>query len=93
MLTHSDSIDKTGTKAKKYLVNPLLQHLKPLLTTYIKKSANIMKKMNARKCEELMDDIRMASEIIDKIDDKVLADEISKYIAPQLHLSNNLIKD
>ena len=37
--------------------------------------------------------IRITSEIIEKIDDNTLADEVSKYVAPQLHLNDTLIKD
>jgi len=93
VLTHSDSIDKTGVKAKKYLVTPLLQYLKPLLTTYIKKNTNLMKKINIKECEKMLDDIKIASEIIMKIDDNTLVEEVSKYIAPQLHLNNTLVKE
>jgi len=84
-------IDKAGIKAKKYLINPLLAYIKPLLSKFIKKNAGMMKKMKTDKYEETLDNIKIASEIIEKIDNNGLADDILKYIAPYLRLNNNLL--
>jgi len=50
-----------------------------------------MKKKDFDKYEETLDNIKLSSEIIEKIDNNVLTDDILKYISPYLHLNNNLL--
>jgi len=69
----------------------LLFYTKSLLSKFIKKSVNIMKKKDFDKYEETLDNIKLSSEIIEKIDNNVLTDDILKYISPYLHLNNNLL--
>ena len=91
MLTHSDSIDKTGIKTKIYIIQPILEH--HILLVFLAKCKNKLETMQLYQCGQIIDTMKAISEIIDTIDNKNLVENICKYIAPYLVLNNKVLKN
>ena len=83
-------VDKKGIKTKKYLINPLLGYIKPMLLAYQNKIFNKINEGNSNQCEKRMNDMSTIAEIIRTIDDGNLGNGILKYISPHFYLDNKL---
>lgn len=89
--TKSDwSVDKKGVKTTTYIIDPFLEYIRSLLVdfndenrleNYLGDSVLRMKKR--------MEDLKSSAEIISDIKNKVLSEQVIKYIAPHFYLSKN----
>ncbi|QKF94475.1 zinc finger C2H2-type protein [Fadolivirus algeromassiliense] len=79
-------VDKKGIKTTKYIIEPVLKYISDKLIDYIKNSPIGTKDDSTNKIMEMMMNLKHAQEINKMIDDKVLEDELLKYIAPHLYL-------
>jgi len=84
------SVDKKGVKTNKYIIEPLLDYIKPILIKYQKKKGRTINKVDDQ-CEYIADSMRLIAEIIDGIDDGTLAINILKYIAPHFYMDNKIL--
>ena len=83
-------IDKKGIKTKKYLINPLLVHIKSMLLSHRKSLLENLEQENAEVCEKIANNMKNIAEMIKNIDDGVLSEGILKYISPHLYMDNKL---
>jgi len=83
-------VDKKGVRTCAYIIDPLLTYIKTFLTDYIsKKGIDMKKSSDAREMVRIMEYQGIAIKIIGSIDDKSLANNINKYIAPQFYLNKS----
>ena len=76
--------------AKKYLINPLLVHIKSMLLSHRKSLLENLEQENAEVCEKIANNMKNIAEMIKNIDDGVLSEGILKYISPHLYMDNKL---
>jgi len=80
-------IDKKGVKTKEYIINPMLHHIKCILVDNQLKKQKMIEKLSVKKQTQLLDEMKVISEIISSIDDTVLAEDILRYIGPHFYLN------
>jgi hypothetical protein len=85
-------IDKKGTKTKKFLIQPLLKHLKIILSENRTILLSLLENNNGTEIETLLDKVKIIFEIIKSIDDDILCTNILKYIAPYFYFDKDSIK-
>lgn len=84
------AVDKKGVKTTKYIIDPLLEYLRTLLSDYINDNGleNFVKESYIQ-LKRRADNMEATAEIIANIGNKTLADQILKYIAPHFYLTKN----
>lgn len=78
------SIDKSGIKISLNIINPLLNYLVPITITYIE-DLGLRVQNDIKNVTKYMNKMELASNIKKQIDEKVLANEILKYISPHFY--------
>ena len=79
-------IDKKGIKTTKYIIDPILEYIDAQIRDYIENFDVDYTNDLAREAERKMMKLKSATDILKNIEDKVLGDEILKYIAPHFYL-------
>ena len=82
-------IDKKGTKTKKYLINPLLKHIKDLVIYY---QQNSMDLSNVTNVEHILEMNKQIVKLIIEIDDGVVGNNLLKYLSTHLFFNEKLLK-
>jgi len=84
------SVDKGGIKTTSYIIDPFLEYIRQLLVDFNEDNRleNYLHD-NVLRMKQRMDDLNASAEIISDIKNKVLTDQIIKYIAPHFYLSKN----
>ena len=85
-------IDKKGKKTKKFLIKPLLKHLKIILSENRELLLSLLKNNNGIEIETLLDKVKTIFEVIKSIDDELLCNNILRYISPYLYFDKDSIK-
>ena len=85
-------VDKKGCKTVQYLITPLLEYIKKLITLY-QKNYNIPKLgQNAVEIEMILENSKKIIDLINDIDDGVIAKEVLKYISNYLKFNDTSLK-
>ena len=84
-------VDKKGAKTVTYLIDPLLAHIKELIISYQKNFAITGVEHDMAKVEIILENSRAIVELINDIDDNVIAKDILRYISVHLRFNNNSI--
>jgi BED zinc finger len=84
-------VDKKGIKVCKCIIEPLLEHLIPIVQNYItKKSQDIaLPSLDENHARRILLKLESAANILKKIQDQILANDIMKYITPFFYLNKN----
>ena len=82
-------IDKKGIKTTKFIIEPILEYIDTQIRDYIQNFDIDYSAGSAREAERKMLKLKSATDILKSIEDKILSDEILKYIAPYFYLSKN----
>ena len=85
-------IDKKGVKTTKYLIDPLLLHIKKLLISYQKNLIIPDLNQNSVEMEFILDNSKKIIELMNDIDDGIVSKEVLKYISCHLRFDGKLIK-
>ena len=82
-------IDKKGVKTNKFIIEPILEHIDTQVRDYIQNFDIDYGFDSAKEAERKMMKLKSGTDILKNIEDKILSDEILKYIAPYFYLSKN----
>ena len=82
-------VDKKGIKTTKYLIDPLLKHVKSLIITYQK---NMDIGETVFEMEVHMENSKIIQSLISDIDDGIASKDILKYISVHLRFNENKLK-
>ena len=85
-------IDKKGIKTTEYLIDPLLLHIKKLLTSYQKNLIIPDLNQNSVEVEFILENSKKIIELTNDIDDGLISKEVLKYISCHLRFDGKLIK-
>jgi hypothetical protein len=81
--------DKKGVKTNEYIIEPMLKYIKEILLEYVDdQRIQIIKVVGSNNKIAINKEITIVVDIITNIDNKTLAFEIIKYIAPHFYLNN-----
>jgi hypothetical protein len=80
-------VDKKGIKTKQFIIEPILEYIDEQLRNYIQNFTIEYETVSAKDAEKKMMKIKSVTEIIKQIEDKVLCEQILKYIAPYFYLN------
>ena len=80
-------IDKKGIKTVKFIIMPILEYIDQQVRDYVENFDIDYHSDSVRIAENKMMKLKSATEIIKNIEDKVLSEEILKYIAPHFYLN------
>ena len=84
------TIDKKGVKAKNYIINPLLKHIKQLLQEYIKiYSITERDEIDMRDYAPKLHKMNKMTQIMQSIDNGKLAENVLNHIAPEFYLNKD----
>ncbi len=85
------TVDKKGLKTDNYIIDPLLKFIRKLLGEFIDENNIKIQNSNKNKLDisVLLDEMRVVTHIITSIEDRSLAMDISKFIAPYFYLNSN----
>ena len=81
-------IDKKGIKTTKFIIEPILEYIDEQVRNYIE-SYEVDHKISAKEAERQMMKLANATYILKSIEDKILSDDILKYITPHFYLNKN----
>lgn len=81
-------IDKKGVKTTKYIINPLVVHVRKLLEDYNKATDLSDLKSNKEKMDILIENSRALLDLVNDIDNKILEKDILKYISAYLRFND-----
>lgn len=83
-------VDKKGIKITQYIIDPLLDYIKNVVQDFILERATFhhFDEFDT-KIEKLLEQLNISAQIIKSIDDKLLSNNINKYIAPYFYLSKS----
>jgi len=79
------TVDKRGLKVIKKVVDPVLEYIEEQAREYVK-NVKVNKNDKANEMEKKLSQQKLGNEIISQIENKVLSDEIIKYITPHFYL-------
>lgn len=84
-------VDKKGIRTSKFIIDPLVAYIKNVIGNYLETTENIDEYIHesAHKMKEILDKFRTAGEIMCDINNKVLQEQMLKYIAPYFYLNKN----
>lgn len=80
--------DKKGIKTTSYIIDPMLQYIKETMNNFIKEQSKLIEEDMPNDYINLCQDITLAGHLILDVDNKTLAIDITKYIAPHFYLNN-----
>lgn len=83
------TIDKKGIKIVKYIITPMLEYIDPLIRIYIESFSTNYKKCSMKEIHIKTSKLRAATEILQLIEDRILSDDIIKYITPHFYLNKS----
>ena len=86
-------VDKKGTKTATYLIEPLLAHVKKLIISYQENFIVPNSGFNVTEMEMVLENSKKIIEIVNDIDDNIIAKDILKYISVHLRFNNNSLKE
>jgi len=83
-------VDKKGVKTTKFIIEPLLEYIRQLMADFIEENRleNFLHDSDWR-MRRRMDDLKTAGEICYNIKNKILSEQLLKYIAPYFYLNKN----
>ena len=84
-------VDKKGIKTTTYIIEPLLTHIKNLLVSFQTNYTIPELGHNSVELEFVLDNSRKIIELINDIDDGVIAKDILKYISTHLRFNGKMI--
>ena len=90
-LLHDDDsrwvIDKKGVKSEKYLVKPILDHIRKIVFEYLQTSPNLLDDPKLSKIDRniILDCQHNGSNLIKQIDDNTIGPEIIKKLSKHIH--------
>ena len=79
-------VDKKGIRTTQFIITPVLDYITEKLEDYIEKSAIGDRSESTKSVVDKMMNLQHARDIIQLIEDKVLEEEILKFMAPHLYL-------
>ena len=79
-------VDKKGLNTSKYTIEPVLDYIEECLSEYLKTAKVGRRHDPTNKIMNIMNNFTDASKILQLIEDKILEEEILKYMAPHLYL-------
>ncbi|QKF93521.1 zinc finger protein C2H2-type protein [Fadolivirus algeromassiliense] len=79
-------VDKKGIKTTQCIIKPVLDYITEKVYDYIDKIEIATKDNSTKNAVEIMMNLKHANEIIQMIDDKIMEEEVLKYMAPHLFL-------
>ena len=82
-------VDKKGIKTTMYLINPLLKHVKSLITEYYK---NIIIGDTTFGMEVYLENSKIITNLVMDIDNDITSKEVLKYISAHLRFNENSLK-
>ena len=82
-------VDKHGIKTTKYIIEPIIEYIEPLVRKFIQNHNVNYRKLRAIDAEIEVGKLKTATKILQDIDDKILSADILKYIAPYFYLARN----
>ena len=80
-------VDKKGIKTTKFIIEPILEYVNQQIRNYVENFDIDYHNDSVRIAENKMMKLKSATEIIQNIEDKVLSDDILKYVAPHFYLN------
>ena len=85
------AVDKKGIKTSKSIIDPLVEYIKQIVSDYLETTENIDEYIHesAHKMKLHLDKFKSAGEIMCDINNKVLQEQILRYIAPYFYLNKN----
>ena len=81
-------VDKKGVKTTKFIVEPILEYVDKHIRNYIQ-GYQIDYSQSAKEAERQMMKLMSGNEILKSIENRVLNDDILKYITPHFYLTKN----
>ena len=85
-------VDKKGIKTKTYLINPLLSHVKELITSYQYNLVIPELNLNSVELEFILDNNKKIIQLINDIDDGVVSKDILRHISSHLKFNSKVIE-
>lgn len=82
-------VDKKGIKTTKFIIEPILEYIDTQIREYVENFDIDYSSGSAKEAERKMMKLKSATDILKNIEDKVLSDEILKYIAPYFYLNKH----
>nr|QKF94891.1 zinc finger C2H2-type protein [Fadolivirus 2] len=82
-------VDKKGLKTSKYLIEPVLDYIEECIVKYMKKTKAASRTDSTSQAVKIMNNFTDANQILQMIEDKVLEEDILKYLAPRLYIVKN----
>ena len=83
------SVDKKGIKTTKSVIEPILNHIKKIIRTYMNLHVEDIYHLDQSQHESFLENLQILNDIITKIDDKSLANSIIKLMAPHFYLNKD----
>ena len=80
-------IDKKGIKTSKFIIEPILEYIDEQVREYIENFDIDYNLNSVQEAERKMLKLKSSTEILKNIEDKILNDQILKYIAPHFYLN------
>ena len=81
-------VDKKGIKTTKFIIEPILEYIDEQVRSYVE-SYEVDYQISAKEAERHMKKLTNATYILKNIEDKILSEEILKYITPHFYLNKN----
>ena len=81
-------VDKKGIQTSKFVIKPLVEYIDTEIRDYIQ-NFKVNHDDSPKETERKMTKMMLANEILQNIEDKVLENDILKYITPYFHLSKS----
>jgi len=84
------TVDKKGVKTTKYVIDPLLEYIRQLMEDFMddNKLEDYLNE-HVTKMKRRMENLTASAEICYNIKNKILSEQIIKYIAPHFYLNKN----
>ena len=82
-------VDKKGIKITQFIINPIIEYVEKFVRGFIDTMRINTKISSAKICENNMHKIKNANDLVKDIEDKKLADDILRYIAPHFYLAKS----
>jgi hypothetical protein len=81
-------VDKKGIKTTKFIIDPILEYIDTQIRNYVQ-GYKVNHRTTAKEAERIMFKLKSANEILKDIENKVLSEDILKYIAAHFYLTKS----